>query len=111
MQISMFDFPLPAYFLVSTGEMRSFQTKERRGLLRVEKVATKVSFGVAEDSVGNRVPEKSSHVSQLVFVGFPDGSHRVGTVVSVLKKEGAITCFVGGDSLFFSVDQLIPING
>ncbi len=102
MQISMFDFPLPAYFLVSTGELRSFRTTKRRGLLRVEKVATKVSFGVAEDSVGNRVPVKSSHISQLVFVGFPDGSHRVGTVVSVLKKEGAITCFVGGGSLFLA---------
>lgn len=79
-----------------------FQTKKRRGLLRVEKVATKGFFAVAEDSVGNRVPEKSSYMSQLVFVGFPDGPHRVGTVVSVLKKEGAITCFVRGDSLFLA---------
>jgi len=74
-----------------------FQTKKRRGLLRVEKVAMKVFFGVAEDSVENRVPERSSHMSQLVFVGFPDGSHRVGTVVSVLKKRRSdhLSCWRG----------------
>jgi len=39
-------------------------------------------------------------MSQLLFVGFPDGSLRIGKVVSILKKEGAITYFVGADDFF-----------
>jgi len=38
-------------------------------------------------------------MSQLLFVGFPDGSLRIG-MVSILKKEGAITYFFGADDFF-----------
>ena len=44
-------------------------------------------------------------MSQLLFVGFPDGSLRIGKVVSILKKEGRITYFVEGDS-FFSHEEM-----
>jgi len=59
--------------------------------LRATKIATKLSLGRNTIPRGGRVPMKLSRMSQLLFVGFPDGSHRIGTVVSVLKKEGAIT--------------------
>ena len=39
-------------------------------------------------------------MSQLLFVGFPDGSLRIGKVVSILKKEGQITYYVGADNFF-----------
>jgi len=32
--------------------------------------------------------------------GFPDGASRIGSVVSVLKKEGVVTYFVGPDNYF-----------
>ncbi len=37
---------------------------------------------------------------QLLFQGFPDGAIRIGTTLSVLKKEGTVTYFVGPDSFF-----------
>jgi len=37
---------------------------------------------------------------QLLFQGFPDGAIRIGTTVSVLKKDGAVTYFVGPDNYF-----------
>ena len=37
---------------------------------------------------------------QLLFQGFPDGAIRIGDVLSVLKKEGAVTYFVGPDNFF-----------
>ena len=44
MQISMFDFPLPAYFLVSTGEMRSVRTKNDVVFYEWRKSRRKVSL-------------------------------------------------------------------
>ena len=37
---------------------------------------------------------------QLMLQGFPDGAIRMGPVVSVLKKEGWVTYFVGDDNYF-----------
>ena len=37
---------------------------------------------------------------QLLLPGFPDGAIRIGAVVSVLKKEGRVTYFVGCDNYF-----------
>ncbi len=37
---------------------------------------------------------------QLMLQGFPDGAIRMGPVVSVLKKEGWVTYFVGADNYF-----------
>ena len=37
---------------------------------------------------------------QLLLHGFPDGASRIGSVVSVLKKEGVVTYFVGPDNYF-----------
>lgn len=44
---------------------------------------------------------------QLLLPGFPDGSSRVGDSLSILKKEGRVTYFVGGDNYFsHKVDDL-----
>ena len=37
---------------------------------------------------------------QLLLQGFPDGAIRIGSAVSVLKKEGRVTYFVGSDNFF-----------
>jgi len=37
---------------------------------------------------------------QLLLPGFPDGASRIGDVLSVLKKEGRVFYFVGGDNYF-----------
>jgi len=37
---------------------------------------------------------------QLLLPGFPDGSSRIGDALSILKKEGRVTYFVGGDNYF-----------
>ena len=37
---------------------------------------------------------------QLMLQGFPDGAIRIGGVLSVLKKEGLVTYFVGADNYF-----------
>ncbi len=37
---------------------------------------------------------------QLLLPGFPDGASRIGAVVSILKKDGRITYFVGSDNYF-----------
>ena len=37
---------------------------------------------------------------QLLLQGFPDGAMRIGPTLSVLKKEGRVTYFVGPDSYF-----------
>jgi hypothetical protein len=37
---------------------------------------------------------------QLLLQGFPDGAIRIGTTVSVLKKDGVVTYFVGPDNYF-----------
>jgi len=37
---------------------------------------------------------------QLLLPGFPDGAIRIGPTLSVLKKEGKITYFVGPDNFF-----------
>jgi transposase-like protein len=37
---------------------------------------------------------------QLLLQGFPDGAIRIGATLSVLKKEGRVTYFVGSDSYF-----------
>jgi hypothetical protein len=37
---------------------------------------------------------------QLLLQGFPDGAMRIGSTLSVLKKEGRVTYFVGPDSYF-----------
>lgn len=36
--------------------------------------------------------------------GFPDGAIRIGTDISVLKKDGQVTYFVGGDNFFSHAD-------
>jgi hypothetical protein len=37
---------------------------------------------------------------QLLLQGFPDGAIRIGSTLSVLKKEGRVTYFVGPDNYF-----------
>ncbi len=37
---------------------------------------------------------------QLLLRGFPDGASRIGDAVSILKKDGRVTYFVGGDNYF-----------
>ena len=37
---------------------------------------------------------------QLLLQGFPDGAIRIGPILSVLKKEGRVTYFVGPDNYF-----------
>jgi len=37
---------------------------------------------------------------QLLLQGFPDGAIRIGSTLSVLKKEGRVTYFIGSDSYF-----------
>jgi transposase-like protein len=37
---------------------------------------------------------------QLLLQGFPDGAMRIGATLSVLKKEGQVTYFVGPDNYF-----------
>jgi transposase-like protein len=37
---------------------------------------------------------------QLLLQGFPDGAMRIGATLSVLKKEGQVTYFVGSDNYF-----------
>ncbi|TVS21077.1 MAG: hypothetical protein EA424_00720 [Planctomycetaceae bacterium] len=37
---------------------------------------------------------------QLLLQGFPDGAIRIGSTLSVLKKEGTVTYFVGPDNFF-----------
>ncbi|MBF8248857.1 MAG: hypothetical protein HW374_1657 [Bacteroidetes bacterium] len=39
-------------------------------------------------------------VRQAYLPGFPDGSLKIGPTLSILKKEGAINYFVGGDNYF-----------
>ncbi len=37
---------------------------------------------------------------QSPLPGFPDGAQRIGTWLSILKKDGLVTYFLGGDSYF-----------
>ncbi len=37
---------------------------------------------------------------QLLLQGFPDGAIRIGTTLSVLKKAGCVTYFVGADNYY-----------
>lgn len=37
---------------------------------------------------------------QLLLQGFPDGAIRISSVLSVLKKEGQVTYFLGGDNFY-----------
>jgi hypothetical protein len=37
---------------------------------------------------------------QILLQGFPDGAIRIGSTLSVLKKEGQVTYFVGPDNYF-----------
>ena len=37
---------------------------------------------------------------QLLLQGFPDGASRIGDALSILKKDGRVTYFVGGDNYF-----------
>jgi len=37
---------------------------------------------------------------QLLLQGFPDGAMRIGPALSVLKKDGRVTYFVGSDNIF-----------
>ena len=41
---------------------------------------------------------------QLLLQGCPDGAIRVGPILSVLKKEGRVTYFVGGDNYYSHAD-------
>ena len=37
---------------------------------------------------------------QLLLQGFPDGAIRIGPALSILKKDGRVTYFVGADNYF-----------
>jgi len=37
---------------------------------------------------------------QLLLQGLPDGAMRIGATLSVLKKDGRVTYFVGPDNFF-----------
>ncbi len=39
-------------------------------------------------------------MSQLLLQGFPDGAIRIGSFLSILKKEGTVTYFVGNDNFY-----------
>ena len=42
---------------------------------------------------------------QILLQGFPDGASRIGPVVSILKKDGLVTYFVGPDNYFSHPDN------
>jgi hypothetical protein len=42
---------------------------------------------------------------QLLLQGFPDGAIRIGATLSVLKKEGTVTYFVGPDNFFSHLES------
>lgn len=42
---------------------------------------------------------------QLLLQGFPDGAMRIGSVLSVLKKEGEVTYFIGPDNFYSHADS------
>jgi len=42
---------------------------------------------------------------QLLLQGFPDGAIRIGSVLSVLKKEGQVTYFIGPDNFYSHADS------
>jgi hypothetical protein len=48
---------------------------------------------------------------QLLLQGFPDDAIRIGSTLSVLKKEGRGTEFVGPDNDFFGRRGVTPAFG
>ncbi|MFH1706846.1 MAG: hypothetical protein ABIF71_02890, partial [Planctomycetota bacterium] len=42
---------------------------------------------------------------QMLLPGFPVGAIRVGAIVSILKKDGYITYFVGSDNYFSHLED------
>ena len=42
---------------------------------------------------------------QLLLQGFPEGASRICPVVSILKKDGRVTYFVGPDNYFSHPDD------
>ena len=42
---------------------------------------------------------------QILLQGFPDNASRIGPVVSILKKDGLVTYFVGPDNYFSHPDN------
>jgi transposase-like protein len=53
------------------------------------------------DSLGKKFTttvQGGSVMRQILLPGFPEGASRIGTSVSVLKKEGRVTYFVGEDN-------------
>jgi hypothetical protein len=55
--------------------------------------------------VKQRFPEgietqRGSAMPQLLLQGFPEGAIRIGAALSVLKKEGTVTYFVGQDNFY-----------
>jgi transposase-like protein len=42
---------------------------------------------------------------QLLLQGFPDGATRIGSTLSVLKKDGKVTYFVGADNYFWHAES------
>lgn len=43
---------------------------------------------------------ESEHMKQAFLPGFPEGAEKIGNVLSILKGDGAVTYFVGGDNYF-----------
>ncbi len=48
---------------------------------------------------------------QLLLQGFPDGASRISDVVRVLRKDGRVTYFVGGDNYHSHADRPHPPDG
>jgi len=40
--------------------------------------------------------------------GFPDGAQKVGEGLAILEKDGQVTYFVGGDTIFRTRQETTP---
>lgn len=45
---------------------------------------------------------------QPFLPGFPDGTVKIGENLSILKKDGTVTYFVGSDNYFSHMEGLVP---
>lgn len=49
-------------------------------------------------------PSGNVRMRQLFLPGFPDGVVKIGESVSILKKDGTVTYFIGGDNYFSHIE-------
>ena len=94
----------PPALVAESGGRCNFRFPDPDGIFNYNSVTAFGMFMLKSSSklvyLGNLYPQELVMLKQQLLPGFPEGAQKVGAALYILKKDGIVTYFVGGDNYF-----------